>query len=263
MSRPTAPRGGGLSTQPRPVVSAPPEPEPVGRARFALRARQVRRAGWLWKVGVPLVVVVVVAALWLVVWGPLLVLRSVTVPGVRADVAQQVRTAAALPRGVQLSRLDLAAAQHRVAGIPAVRSVEVSRSWPSSVVIRVTLRQPVAVVKDGQGALHLADGTGTTYAVVTSAPAGLPVVSANVTDPAAVQAVVQVLAALPAKLRSQVSSASAKDPDAVILAFGKVSVVWGSAADSATKVLVLQALRRDNPSVKRFDLSAPQAPSVG
>jgi cell division protein FtsQ len=228
-----------------------------------LRAKQVRRAGWQWKVGVPLVVVVVVVAVWLLVWGPVLVLKSVQVPGVAPGVAVEVRTAAALPPRVQLSRLDLLAAQRRVERIPVVRSAEVSRSWPSTVVIRVILRQPVAVVRDGHGTLHLADSTGTTYAVVSSAPAGLPLVGANATDPAAVQAVVQVLAALPAKLRSQVSSATAKDPQAVILAIGRVSVIWGGPEQTPRKAEVLQALRRDNPTVKRFDLSAPQSPSVG
>jgi cell division protein FtsQ len=263
MSRPTMARGAGSSAPPRPVQSAPPEPEPSGRARFALRARQVRRTSWRWKVGLPLAALVVAAAVWLVYWGPVFVVKDVAVRGVSASAADEVRVAAAVPQGVQLARLDLSGAQRRVARIPAVRSVRVARTWPDGVTITVTLRQPVAVVKDANGVLHLADSTGTTYAEVSAAPEDLPLVSADAGDPAAVQAVVAVLAGLPAKLRSQVSSASAKDPVAVTLVMGKLTVVWGSAQDTALKAQVLGVLRRDNPAVRHFDLSAPRAPAVG
>ena len=127
----------------------------------------------------------------------------------------------------------------------------------------MTLRRPAAVVQDGHGQLHLADSTGTVYADVTSAPAGLPVVRADATDPAAVESVVQVLAALPRGLRAQVGQAEASGPDAVTLTLGKATVIWGSAQDSPLKATVLQALRLANPSAKRFDLSAPHSPSVG
>jgi cell division protein FtsQ len=60
-----------------------------------------------------------------------------------------------------------------------------------------------------------------------------------------------------------VSSASAKDPVAVTLVLGNLTVVWGSAQDTALKAQVLTVLRRDNPTVRHFDLSAPTAPSVG
>jgi cell division protein FtsQ len=245
------------------VQSAPPEPEPTGRARFALRARQARRASWRWKLAVPLLVVLIAVAVWLAYWGPVFVVRDVAVHGVPASAAADVRAAAAVPPGAKLAQLDLAGAQRRVEQIRTVRSASVSRSWPSTVTITVTLRTPVAVVKDASGNLHLADSTGTTYAEVGSAPKDLPLVSADATDPAAVQAVVAVLADLPASLRAQVTSASAKDPVAVTLVVGKVSVIWGSAQDTELKVRVLAALRRDNPTVRHFDLSAPNAPAVG
>ncbi len=262
MSRPTMTRG-GLPAVSRPVVSAPPDPEPSGRARFALRARQVRRAGRWWKAGLPAALALLALVTWLLVWGPLLVVRSVSVPGVSPAVAGEVRSAAAIPSGRHLLGLDLSAARGRVARLPDVRSVRVSRSWPGTVVVDVTLRRPVAVVKDAQGVLHLADSTGTTYAVVAAVPAGLPLVGADARDPAAVQAVVQVLSELPAGLRAQVRSATAKDPNAVVLTLPRLTVTWGSAADSARKAEVLQVLRRDNPGVRRIDLSAPQAPALG
>jgi cell division protein FtsQ len=234
----------------------------AGSARFAARARAVRRSSWRWKLLLPLTLVLAVAGWWFVYSGPVLVLHDVVVPGVSASTAEQVRAAARLPDGEQMVRLDLSAAQHRVAAIRTVRSVQVSRSWPSTVTISVTLRVPVAVVKDARGGLHLADSTGTAYADLTSAPAGLPLVQADATDPAAVQSVVEVLAALPRALRDQVGSAQAKGADGVVLTLGRATVTWGSAQDSALKVNVLKALRAANPSARHFDLSAPRAPSV-
>jgi cell division protein FtsQ len=233
------------------------------RARFALRAKAVRRASWRWKVGIPLLVLLLGAGWWFVRSGPVLVLKQVDVPGVSAATADEVRTAAALPSGEQLVQLDLAAAQRRVAAIRTVRSVTVSRSWPSTVTIEVTLRRPVAVVKDADGSLHLADETGTAYAELTKAPDDLPQVAADPANPAAVRSVVQVLAALPAALRASVSTAAAKGPDNVTLKLAGLTVVWGSAADSDLKVTVLRALRSANPSARHFDLSAPRSPSVG
>jgi cell division protein FtsQ len=192
-----------------------------------------------------------------------LVLNQVSVRGVPSSSADDVRAAAQLPVGRPMVRLDLAAAQRRVAAIRTVRSAEVTRSWPTTVTIAVTLRTPVAVVKDAQGRLHLADSTGTAYAEVSSPPPDVPLVDADATDPAAVQSVVQVLAALPARMRAQVTSAQAKGPDAVTLTLGQVTVLWGGPGDSSLKASALQALRRANPKAHRFDLSAPHAPSVG
>jgi cell division protein FtsQ len=263
VSRPTLTKGAaeGARTAER---TGPPAPPPVAdRARFAARARAVRRSSWRWKLLLPLPLLLALGAWWFVYSGPMLVLHDVAVPGVPAGTADEVRSAAGLTQGEQLVRLDLSAAEHRVAAIRTVRSVRVSRSWPSTVTISVTLRVPVAVVKDAKGDLHLADSTGTVYADLTSAPGGLPVVRADATDPAAVRSVVQVLAALPPALRGQVGSAQAQGPDSVVLTLGRATVIWGSAQDSALKVTVLKALRSAHPSARRFDLSAPRAPSVG
>lgn len=255
--RPLAPSTDDLGAPP------PPRPEPVGRGRFARRARMVRRASWWWKVGVPLVVLLVLGGGWFVWSGPVLVLKEVTVRGVPPTGGADVRAAAELPMGRPMVRLDLESARERVQAIRTVRSATVSRSWPDGVTISVRLRTPVAVVKDSAGQLRLADDTGTTYAEVSSAPEDLPLVDVDAADPAAVQSAVAVLAGLPPALRSQVSSAQAKSADAVVLTIGRVTVTWGSADETGLKVTVLQALRKANPDARRFNLSAPRSPSVG
>jgi cell division protein FtsQ len=258
---PAAPVPMAVLTVPRPPTGAAEDVS--GRSRFAVRARSVRRASRRWKIGVPALLVVLVAIVGVLYWGPAFDLKDVAVPGVSASTADEVRSAAALPTGESLIRLDLAAATARVAKVRVVRSVVVARSWPNTVTITVTLRHPVAVVKDGDGGLHLADSTGTSYAEVSSAPKNLPMVTASASNPAAVQAVVEVLGALPADLRAKVDSAGASSPDSVTLKIGPQTIVWGSAEDSALKAKVLQVLRRTNHTARRIDLSAPHAPAVG
>jgi cell division protein FtsQ len=264
----------------RPALTRPNRPgaagagEPDGRSEVTTlvvrrvswrdRLRRLRRTSWRWKVAGPVLVLVLAAvAAWFVWSGPVLVVKDVAVHGAPASDAGPVRSAARLPMGQPLVRLDLAAAQRRVAALRWVRSAEVSRSWPSRVTITVTLRTPVAVVKDAQGVLHLADSTGTAYAEVSTAPADVPLVVADAKDPAAVQSVVRVLAGIPARLRAQVTSAAATSPDAVTLTMGQTTVLWGGPEESTMKATVLQALRHANPGAHRFDLSAPRAPSVG
>jgi cell division protein FtsQ len=260
----TRPRSTNAVDARDPATGSDPTISLTRRLSWGARVRRLRRSSWRWKLGLPaILVVLLLAAGWFVWSGPVLVLKDVTVRGVPAAQESEIRSAARLPAGRPMVRLDLADAQRRVAAVRTVRSAEVSRSWPTGVTITVTLRTPVAVVKDAHGTLHLADSTGTAYAEVSTAPSDVPLVDADANDPAAVQSVVQVLAALPARLRTQVSSAEAKGPDAVTLTMGSTTVLWGGAEESATKATVLQALRRANPAAHRFDLSAPRAPSVG
>lgn len=260
---------GSTRTLPRSgtAQAAPGTPGDTGRllgaGSFARRARLVRRSARRWRLATAVVLVLAVAAAWLVWWSPLLVVRTVRVEGATGAVADQVRAAARLPGGEHLAGLDVEDISRQVATVAAVRDVVVSRSWPSTVVIRVQQRVAVAVVRDSSGGLHLADATGDAFAAVASAPDGLPVVTAPASDPAAVQAVVAVLGAIPAGLRAQVSSAGADSPDSVQLRLGHLTVVWGSASDSVLKAQVLQALRHHEPKATRIDVSAPDRAAVG
>jgi cell division protein FtsQ len=255
MSRPTT-----TGSRPRP---GPPDLLAPAASPFTERARAVRRASLRWKLALAGALVIAVVAVWCLWWSPLLVIKDVQVDGVRGADASAVTAAARVPSGEQLARVDLNAVRRRVAAVPIVASVEVSRGWPTTLVITVRPRTPVAVVRDASGGLHLADATGTAYAGVASAPDGLPVVTASASNAAAVQAVIEVLGAIPADLRGQVSSAGATSPDSVTLKIGKATVSWGNSQDSRLKAEVFTALRRANPGATRFDLSAPDQPAVG
>jgi cell division protein FtsQ len=202
---------------------------------------------------------VIVAA---VLWTPLLGVRSVQVSGERLLTSEQVVVAAQVASGTPMLRLDTDAIKARVHQLARVATVDVTREWPSTIRIDITERDPVGVVVERDGA-HLVDGTGLDYATLAVAPTGLPKIQLTAPGPhdQRTLAVVRVLAALPAQLRTLVVTVSAKTPGSVTLGLtGGRSIRWGSADDSAHKAAVLGALMTRPGKV--YDVSSPDLPTI-
>jgi cell division protein FtsQ len=186
--------------------------------------------------------------------------RTVTVEGTsRLSVAAVVR-AAAIHRGDSLFRLDPAAVAHRVSALPVVAHVDVRRHWPHGVVISVTERTPVGVVRQPVGVVLL-DATGAPFATQAVAPPGLVDVQLNAPVPGAgepaARAAMQVLGALPTTMRQRIAEVQAPSALAVTLLLrGGRTVVWGSPAHSARKVVVLRTVWHRHATV--YDVSTPQ-----
>jgi cell division protein FtsQ len=198
-----------------------------------------------------------------VLFTPLVGVRSVEVTGIHDLTRDQVRAAAAVAAGTPVLTLDTQAIHDRVAALPRVAEVQVSRALPGTVRVNITERTPVGVLKTPGGA-HLVDGTGRDFATVAQPPTGLPELQLATTpspDDRATRAVVGVLAALPEKLRPEVLVVAAKTGnDVVITLSAGREVRWGGLADSARKAQVLTALlTRDG---KVFDVSSPQLPTI-
>ena len=194
---------------------------------------------------------------WVAYGTSVLGVREISVNGATIVTADQVRAVAAVPLGTPLARVDTHAVAARVAGLAPVASVDVSRSWPGTLVIDVTERVAAAVVTLPTGFVVL-DPTGVTFQTLPAAPAGivaLKVASPGPSDPATLAAL-HVLAALTAQLRSQLMAVSAPSPDAIRLelAGGRV-VIWGGADQSDVKARVATALLA-RPG-KTIDVSAP------
>ncbi|SDD11914.1 cell division protein FtsQ [Geodermatophilus telluris] len=212
--------------------------------------------------------VAAVAALWWAVWAsPLLAVHAVRVDGATTLTAEQVRTAAGVPDGTPLLRVDVDAAAERVARLPQVASVEVTRGWPRSVVVTVVERRPVAVVEQ-TGTRALVDAGGVLFDTVTGeAPAG--VVPLDVADPGpddpATRAALGALVSLPADVRGEVAAASATSGEDVTLTLADgTTVVWGGADDATGKSDALVALLAQLSSgglepAGTIDVSAPGA----
>jgi cell division protein FtsQ len=204
-------------------------------------------------------VVLVAAAVW---WTPLLGVRSVDVSGARQLTADQVRAAASVPEGTPMLRLDLRSIQLKVRLLARVASVRVLREWPSTVHIEITERRPIGYLAESDGT-HLVDATGMDYATVAAPPPGLPRIVLTTVAPSdqRTEAVVGVLRALPAQLRSLVVTVTAGTPGSVTLGLTHGRTIrWGSADDSVRKAAVLAPLMTRPGKV--YDVSSPELPTV-
>ncbi|HET6289235.1 MAG TPA: FtsQ-type POTRA domain-containing protein [Amycolatopsis sp.] len=224
------------------------------------RRKELRRR-WVALLSV-LTVVALVHLLW---FSSMLGVRQVDVLGASSVPAEQIRAAAAVPDQIPMLRLDTDDLRDRVAQMPGIATVDVSRSWPGTIEITVTERAAIAFFDSGPGGdgIHLVDGGGVVFKTVEERPAGLPELklpSVSADDPVT-RAVTGVLGVIPQQLVKQVTTATAKTPGSVefALADGK-TVRWGTSADTERKAKVLAALLTREGKV--FDVSAPDLPTV-
>ena len=190
--------------------------------------------------------VVVLGLLAWLLWGsPVLAVSAVRVDGAGTLTTAEVVDVAGVARGTPLLRVDVEAAEGRVARLPQVAGVEVTRGWPRSVVVTVVERRPVAVVEEA-GTRSLVDADGVLFDSVTGEPpAG--VVPLDVARPGpddgATRAALGALVSLPREVRDDVTGAQADSGEDVTLTLGDgTTVVWGGPDDAADKSDALVAL---------------------
>jgi cell division protein FtsQ len=211
--------------------------------------------------------VVVVAVGWVFLASPWLRVEQVRTTGVaRTDPAAVQRILQGVD-GTPLARVDVRGLRRELTALPLVQSVDVSRSWPSTLVVAVHERQAVAAVPSTTGGVDLVDGAGNVLVHAPAAPAGVPTLDVDVAKAGAgaLQAAIAVNASLGDQLRAQVASITATGEDGVTLRLTKgPAVVWGGPDRPERKVEVLLRMLAD-PTVagaKSVDVSAPDAPAV-
>jgi cell division protein FtsQ len=225
--------------------------------RFAARTRRRRFRASVPYLVLALVLLLGAGGVWTVYDTRTLDVREVAVDGASVLSPEQVRTAAQVPLGGALARVDTDAVARRIGALKPVASVQVSRSWPHTVSISLHERIAVAVVARGSSFLLL-DKTGLAYTVVPHRPGGLPLLDLRTPGPEdrATAAAVATLASLPPAIRGQLVSVSAPTAAQVtlVLAAGR-TVFWGDADNATAKAVVATALLA-RPG-KRIDVSAP------
>ena len=152
-----------------------------------------------------------------VVWSvPVFRVSEVKVSGTKELSAEEVEEASGIHHGDNLVRVDVGEAARDVAALPWVASATVSRSFPSSVKVKLTEHTPVAFVKD-DGKTRLIDDRGEDFAegeppvgaVEITGDTGTPDDSGEDADALhtpEMEEAVAVLAALPDDLRGQVGT---------------------------------------------------------
>jgi cell division protein FtsQ len=203
------------------------------------------------------VAVLAAAGAWVLLGTSLLAVRTVEVTGSTIVSADQVRAAADVTLGTPLARIDTGAVGQRVKALAPVADVDVRRSWPSTLVIAVTERRPVAAVPVAAG-FEVLDGSGVVFETVTAAPAGavlLTVRRPGPTDPDTT-AGLTVISSLTPQLRAVVRQVDVASSDGIELELidGRV-IVWGDAQRSAKKAQIATLLL--GRAHERLDVSAP------
>lgn len=239
---------------------------PSSSRRFTRRRWSQRWRRWRGLLAALLVLAVVLAGVWAVYFSDLLSVDRVEVVGTSTLDPAAVGATADVPLGGALATVDLDAARLRVGALAQVRSVDVTRQWPHTVVVRIEERTPVAAVSLS-GELRGLDEDGVVLdALASQDPAAttLPTVEAGreVTSAAMAEAA-HVVAALPADLVGRVDHVEVATIDQISLELSDGRTVqWGSAEDSPTKAEVLAALLLQ-PRAASYDVSVPSLPTTG
>ncbi|MEV6300951.1 FtsQ-type POTRA domain-containing protein [Actinoplanes sp. NPDC051861] len=244
------------------LVRADTDAVPPSARRFMARARQRRmQAARPWLITAA-VLVVAGGLVWLVYGTSVLGVRQVEVVGTEVLSADQVRQAAAVPDLLPLARVDKDEVGARVRGLAPVDRVVISRSWPSTLVIEVVERTPVAAVP-ARDQFLLIDDEGMPYRVVAEQPRGLPL--ARLATPAPgdsnTGSALTVLSSLSDELREQLVAVSVPSPVEIRLELRKGRVViWGDDTKSDEKSKVATALLAQKGD--EINVSAPSVVTI-
>ncbi|MFJ3493900.1 cell division protein FtsQ/DivIB [Streptomyces sp. NPDC086091] len=202
-------------------------------------------------------------------------LERVSVSGADVLTPREVRDAAALPVGSPLVSVDTGAVEARLrAKLRRVDTVDVSRSWPDGIVLKVTERKPVLLIRSGTRYVEVDDG-GVRFATVDKAPAGVPLLRLEATasrssaaslrrfgEDRLVREAVRIAGDLPSAVARDARVVKVRSYDDISLTLSRGrSIAWGSADDGRAKGRTILALMKAAPDARHFDVSVPTAPA--
>ncbi|MEU4995283.1 FtsQ-type POTRA domain-containing protein [Streptomyces sp. NPDC021622] len=245
--------------------SGPPRP-PRSRVRLPRPRTLV-----LWLIAL---VLVGAGGVWALYGSQWLRVERVTTSGTRVLTPAQVREAAAVPVGVPLVSVDTDAIEDRLRRkLPRIDSVDVVRSWPRGIGLKVTERKPVLLIEKG-GKFVEVDAKGVRFATVGHASKGVPLLELMPDQENAAASLrrfdsdrlrreaVRVAGALPAAVARDTRVVKARSYDSLSLELSDGRTVdWGSSEKGRAKASTLTALMKAAPKARHFDVSVPTAPA--
>ncbi|MGW1511479.1 cell division protein FtsQ/DivIB [Streptomyces sp. NPDC002394] len=216
-------------------------------------------------------VAVVVGGVWALYGSTWFRVERVKTSGTGVLTPAEVEAVAAVPMGAPLVTVDTNAIEARLRQrLPRIESIDVVRSWPHGIGLKVTERQPVLLVEKG-GKFTEVDSTGMRFATVDTAPRGVPrLVLDSASSPSLrrfgadrlLQEAVRVRGELPAEIARDTRVVRITSYDSVTLELTRGrTVFWGSGEHGPVKARVLTALMKATPKAGHFDVSAPTAPA--
>ena len=215
------------------------------------------------------------AGVWVLYGSHWLRVERVSISGTSVLTPSQVREAADVPVGSPLISVDTDAIESRLLRkLPRIGAVEVVRSWPHGIGLKVTERTPVLIVQKGRNFIEV-DDEGVRFATVSRAPKGVPALELSLSrtgssaaslrrfgEDRLVREAVAVAGAIPAAVAHETRTVKVRSYDEISLELsGGRTVAWGSGDKGAAKARTLTALMKAAPGARHFDVSVPTAPA--
>ncbi|MGW2522244.1 cell division protein FtsQ/DivIB [Streptomyces sp. NPDC001617] len=214
-------------------------------------------------------------SVWLLYGSKWLRVERVSVSGTGVLTPTQVREAAEVPVGAPMISVDTDAIETRLrTKLPRIDTVDVVRSWPHGIGLKVVERTPVLIVQKGGNFVEV-DHEGVRFATVSRAPNGVPALELRPSSSGSaaaslrrfgedrlVREAVRVAGSLPAGVRHETRTVKVRSYDDISLELnGGRTVAWGSSERGAMKARMLTALMKAAPDARHFDVSVPTAPA--
>lgn len=217
---------------------------------------------------------------------PLFAITGVRVEGITGPKAALVKDTAQIARGQNLMSADLDEALARTQALPWVARAEIRRMPPSTVLIEVTPRKPVAILVGASGSwlvdrggVVIAEAAGQSLPEVDLVSDVVPTPGATIDDLAARNAL-DLYSALPRDMRASLLSVEAVGARTVLVEVALAQLVpgkyradrttlvrMGAANDVGEQVVVLRALlerlrKSSDPVPTEIDVRVPGNPVV-
>ncbi|MET8676539.1 FtsQ-type POTRA domain-containing protein [Streptomyces sp. NPDC004647] len=265
MAGPTTAQRGAEKSAP----SGPPPAAPRVRIRLPRPRRPRRRT-----VVVALIATALLggAAGWALYGSQWFRVERVTASGTRVLTPHQVAGRADVPLKAPLASVDTEAVAARLrAELPRIASVDVVRSWPNGIDLKVTERTP-EVLLETDGKFVEVDAGGVRFARVEQRPKGVPLLKSEAGQSPGSRRfgagrlqreAVRVAAGLPGTIQRDTRVIRVRSYDSITLELtGGRTVVWGSSEQGDVKAQALLALMKIARGARHFDVSAPTAPAM-
>lgn len=228
--------------------------------RFTQRSRR-RRLIWLCALGA---VVLLIGGSVAAAYSPLFAVEKITVAGASTLDAAAVEAALGDQLGTPLALVSESDVKAALIAFPLIETYALEARPPHDLVVRIVERTPIGVIESGAG-FTLVDAAGVALSTTEDRPEGQPVIAVDGgIESDAFESVGLVMRSLPSDVRAVVTDVSATTLDDVTLTLASgLTVVWGSAEDSAYKARVLASTMVANPAAREIDVSSPDVVVAG